>query len=660
MRSRLIQIASFWFLLACSAFGQSTTITGTIDDLTLNPVTSGKVVFTLKPSVDTTISGNARFTPGQPVTCYIQSNGTLLNAAQTGACTVVSNTSLTPAGTSYRVDICPYMACSSSFNFYAINSTYSISSIVPTPTTGPAQNFADVFSNQTVAGNKTFTGNTVFGSASFTGITAQAVGNVAVADQFPGSDCGAKINNAITYLGGFPGEVWISNACGMSIATPINTGNYIALRFVQSGSWNQTATITLGTGASIRGLPSGLNEDVQSTPNPAVVLFQPGNTNLTNLIVLKGSNIDLRDFAIDGNARGGGNGSTTCVATDTSATGSGSRGRIHFDFLTVENCGLDNIDITSTLANNQALAFRMSNSSTNRSLGGYGLVISHSTDAHIFASQFELNSACGLESLDSVTFASFSDFSTNARCQILATVDGDTALAAFLSGGLSLVQNGITTTGLGSGLTENTYSSVIINGYNGSSCNVLTNTYVAFNTFAVQGGLQDNAISALRLMDTGSTTIIGNKIESSSSGSNRYKYGIDIGNVGSGCTQEFSDIVESNGYFANFGTGPYNYATSTDSECNGIGTAPGCTKARVTSCITAASANAACSTTVTWGVPLADANYTAVCTLDNPSFPSFVTFTSSKAAASLVVTIENAPGSTSATSGTLNCFARHD
>jgi hypothetical protein len=123
MRSRLIQIMSFLFLLACSAFGQTTTITGVIDDLTVNPVTSGKGVFTLKPSVDTTISGNARFTPGQPVTCYIQSNGTLLNAAQTGSCTVVTNTSLTPAGTSYRVDICPYFSCSSSFNFYAINTT---------------------------------------------------------------------------------------------------------------------------------------------------------------------------------------------------------------------------------------------------------------------------------------------------------------------------------------------------------------------------------------------------------------------------------------------------------------------------------------------------------------------------------------------------------
>jgi hypothetical protein len=193
MRNRLILISILW--LSASAFAQTTTITGTINDLTNNPVTSGKVVFTLKPSVDTTISGNARFTPGQPVTCYVQSNGTLLNAAQTGPCTVISNTALTPAGTSYRVDLCPYNACSSSFNFYAINSSYNISTIVPTPTTGPAQNFADVFSNQTIAGNKTFSGTT-----NLAGTALVSLNNMQYASKFAGADASCKIAAAITAL----------------------------------------------------------------------------------------------------------------------------------------------------------------------------------------------------------------------------------------------------------------------------------------------------------------------------------------------------------------------------------------------------------------------------------------------------------------------------
>jgi hypothetical protein len=266
MRSRLIPIASFLFLLACSAFGQSTTITGTIDDLTLNPVTSGKVVFTLKPSVDTTISGNARFTPGQPVTCYIQSNGTLLNAAQTGACTVVSNTALTPAGTSYRVDICPYMACSSSFNFYAINSTYSISTIVPTPTTGPAQNFADVFSNQTIAGNKTFTGTTnLSGAQSFSGSTTiggptyfsgctNKVNGVLNATCYSGGDIGAQINNA-----------YASSDCAA-------TGCHI---FVPQGSYPYTTPILFGA----------INKPVwlECSPGSTFLNFQPLTGNAITL-----------------------------------------------------------------------------------------------------------------------------------------------------------------------------------------------------------------------------------------------------------------------------------------------------------------------------------------------------------------------------------------
>lgn len=220
MRNRLILIASL--LLACSAFGQ-TTITGTIKDLTNTVVSSGKVVFTLKPSVDTTISGNARFTPGAPITCYIQSNGTLLNAAQSAACIVTTNTSLTPAGTSYRVDICPYMACASSFNFYAINSSYDISTIVPTPTTGPAQNFADVFSNQNIGGAKSFVASPQVPTPAASDNSTNAVNSAWVksqtsinqiryANNFTGSDLGAQIAAANTDLSTNPGEIWVTSS----------------------------------------------------------------------------------------------------------------------------------------------------------------------------------------------------------------------------------------------------------------------------------------------------------------------------------------------------------------------------------------------------------------------------------------------------------------
>lgn len=251
MRNRLILISILW--CATSAFSQTTTITGTIKDLTNTVVSSGKVVFTLKPSVDTTISGNARFTPGAPITCYIQSNGTLLNAAQSAACVVTTNTSLTPAGTSYRVDICPYMACASSFNFYAINSSYDISTIVPTPTTGPAQNFADVFSNQTIAGNKTFTGNsTLSGPIALAGSTTTCSLNGAAvlnAGCYSGADIGAQINSAYAGCASSGCRIIIPGG-NYTFSTPINFATNNKFVLLQGEASGTQLTYT-GTGTAV-------------------------------------------------------------------------------------------------------------------------------------------------------------------------------------------------------------------------------------------------------------------------------------------------------------------------------------------------------------------------------------------------------------------------
>jgi hypothetical protein len=243
MQRRLMKTLSILFL-AASAWAQTTTITGVIKDLTVSVVTSGKVVFTLKPSVDTTISGNARFTPGPPVTCYIQNDGTLKNAIQLSACVVATNTSLTPAGTSYRVDICPSFACTSSFNFYAINASYDISTIVPTPTTGPAQNFADVFSNQSIAGNKTFTGLTTFGLTNVTTFTACGVN----AFLMVGSSCYPNIAAALaaTPSTGGPISTLPHFAGTISSATNLGVSNTQPIRLMLGSDTILTATNTAG------------------------------------------------------------------------------------------------------------------------------------------------------------------------------------------------------------------------------------------------------------------------------------------------------------------------------------------------------------------------------------------------------------------------------
>jgi hypothetical protein len=140
-RNRLMSLLALSLLSCVSAAQNTTTLTGTVRDLGNNPVTSGKFVFTLKPSVDSTISGASRFVPGPPVTCGINSSGQIVNFVGglpgTGSCVVIQNTALTPGGTYYQVDECPYYTCQVRFAFYATVASLDISNIIPTPGTSP-------------------------------------------------------------------------------------------------------------------------------------------------------------------------------------------------------------------------------------------------------------------------------------------------------------------------------------------------------------------------------------------------------------------------------------------------------------------------------------------------------------------------------------------
>ncbi len=55
---------------------------------------------------------------------------------------------------------------------FAINPALDITTVVPTPATSPAYNFTDLFSNQTIGGNKNFTGTTSFGAVAQLNLSA--------------------------------------------------------------------------------------------------------------------------------------------------------------------------------------------------------------------------------------------------------------------------------------------------------------------------------------------------------------------------------------------------------------------------------------------------------------------------------------------------------
>lgn len=90
----------------------------------------------------------------------------------------------------------------------------------------------------------------------------------------------------------------------------------------------------------------------------------------------------------------------------------------------------------------------------------------------------------------------------------------------------------------------------------------------------------------------------------------------------------------------------------------GISQGSGFKHQRIASCTTGAAAGSTCTTTLTWTLAFADANYTAVCTIDNPTGVPYVLGTQSKVGASIVISIANLTAV--AASGTLNCEGLHD
>jgi hypothetical protein len=299
---RLLLILGLLGLCGTLGAQTTTTITGTIKDLTQALVTSGKVTFTLQPSKDTTISGLARFSPAQ-VVCLINASGLIKAQDGVSVCTLTMNTALQPTGTYYRVDLWPYNVKTSSFTFYAVLSTYDWSTVVPTPTTSPAQNFVDIFSNQTIGGNKTWNGaNVDNGAHTFNAaVTAQSLNSIAFSGQY--ASIQAAINAACN--GTTPGEVWLPIA-GAALSAQITVPNNCSISGFGSALTKLTFT----------GVNAALFKAASSTP----------------------SNIRLHDFWIDGSSNT--NGNQRCI--DLSGN---SPTDITVERLDCSNFGGDGIDL---------------------------------------------------------------------------------------------------------------------------------------------------------------------------------------------------------------------------------------------------------------------------------------------------------------------------
>jgi hypothetical protein len=209
-------------LLSLPLFGQTTsTITGTIESVEQQPVSTGKVTFTVSPNTDVTLSSIARVTT-QTTTCLINSSGNLTNLTG-GACVITMNTALQPSGSGYITCFWPYNVKTACIYMYATASTIDISTVVSTPENLPDQGgVVDDFSNQNINGTKTFVNAPVF-PAGYIDTAPQAFVGVSVTN--PGVFNSTQMNQYLTSaVGGINLQTELPTVFGNSGVTEGITG----------------------------------------------------------------------------------------------------------------------------------------------------------------------------------------------------------------------------------------------------------------------------------------------------------------------------------------------------------------------------------------------------------------------------------------------------
>jgi hypothetical protein len=127
----------------------------------------------------------------------------------------------------------------------------------------------------------------------------KAMGGIRCADQFKGSDCGAKIKAADASFRYAKGTIVVSRACGMNIETSISPQH--SIWFSEGGTWNVSRTINVTHGGiSISG--SGMNDSIT---NPGTQLQWTGDAG-KDMISISGTaanrldRVVLQDMILDG------------------------------------------------------------------------------------------------------------------------------------------------------------------------------------------------------------------------------------------------------------------------------------------------------------------------------------------------------------------------
>lgn len=360
--------------------------------------------------------------------------------------------------------------------------------------------------------------------------------NVRYANAFGGSNCGAKINAAVSDLGASTaGEIWVNQLCGTTITSAVTLGANQVLRFTQGGTWTISAAIT--GGHIIGATPAGGNVTSAMT----TVLKQANSANLAYMVRINTAGGNLERVEIDGNKSN--NSGTTVGISVYRAVGVSLKDNYVHD---TDGRGLY-WEATNETSQDGNIPILQNNIFYNTD--GDCARIDNSLDAFINMNGFEVCGGTGLTLYNTGgSRLTGNDFGGIAGIGLYATGTATGLTSSFL------ILNG---NQFGNNLSEDIYIAGNIGGTYTSFGNDITGNLFLAGSFRTA-----NSKSAIVLENSKGNAISGNMFNSTIG--NSYKYAIET--VDTGFTDE--DTWMGNQFFGVFGTGEQKPKVGTTITCN--------------------------------------------------------------------------------------------
>jgi hypothetical protein len=378
------------------------------------------------------------------------------------------------------------------------------------------------------------------------GLSPIRIHSVRYADQFPGGDCGAKINAADADLASSPGEIWVNNNCGLAWITPVSISSGHVLRFIQGNTSTvytlscanpslgcSTAGITLAANSSMVGPPIAMATNTTPVIELQMATTTPA-TNLPAIISVNGSFAAIRDIEIDGNSASNGSSGPNIVLNGAQ--------RVDIDHVTSGKSNSDGVKLVGTSS-----SAKISRLMTYQNKGNGLNCTGQSGDLIVSLSEFEANTGWGAVLFDCAGVRiTGSDFGGNTAGGLLDESDGTA------NGGSNLI---LEATQFG----NNTGDDLLVEGST-SSFGTYQDAIVG-NVF-IGSSSRSNSGSAIHLVGGGQHIVTGNSIQSAND--NKNAYGILMADNSSSAA---ASVVCDNQFVGSFGTAFYSNSQANASGC---------------------------------------------------------------------------------------------